>query len=238
MKASRYVTASILLLSAFLGRAQQSPVPGLYRLRVGLQTASNYYSVFYAGNATRPQSLQVTPALLSVGYAFTPRLGVQVGVAAGRDLRDTPGSTGTTLAGQYQVTGVEHDEQHWLAAPLLLRYALLPPSRRLQFEALAGLTYVYASHSEEVRNTSDGLETLHSYYYSRAAHLYATLGVAVRYGLGRHLEAVGDLSWTRNFHPGSTNDYRLATGNRLGITHGTNVGLRYRFNLPKPKEKA
>ena len=67
---------------------------------------------------------------------------------------------------------------------------------------------------------------------------FATAGLGMRYSFGRHFEAVGDVAWNHNFHEASPDLHQQVTGSRYGLTRSTNIGVRYRFNLHKPKAKA
>lgn len=158
--------------------------------------------------------------VLGGGHQLSPRTAIQLSVGAGHQLyynevtHQTP--TGQTVRDSYF-----HDD-HWLkAVPVLLRFTgTRRLYRRLQFDALAGITLLHASYYQ----TFDGYDNqqnsvVHEEHSERVTNVALTGGLSVRYRFGRHLEVVGDAALNRTL---SSNPSASAKATYL-------VGLRYRF---------
>lgn len=202
------------------------------RFYVGVQLLYRVsYQVFYPDT---PGSAGPHPWQLTVGGNVTPRLALQVGVSYTREHdHQDPAYSGTMLNGDY-VDG-SFDSKRWTyCVPVLARYALVRfPKPRLQVDGLVGLTVLGTESHEQAEQRVNGHVVQHRNVLEQATNGYYSVGMGVRCPVGRHVEAVVDCTYNRNFHSASEAINFNTTGNQHGFTRALSVGLRYRFNVRK-----
>ncbi len=226
----------LLLGNGLIAKAQVAALNDPCRYYVGLQSATNWYELYYKAGpfTTPPTSIKVSPWLLSAGYFILPRLAVQLGFAYRTRSDSYPGATGTDLQGHRILDDAFTDADKQVAVPLMLRYSLSRRKPHLRADALLGVVWAHHSFVQDSHDEVDGQITRQSSSSDRAGNFYASAGLGVRWVFNRHFEALGDFTLNRNLKDVPNYVHQQVTGNTLGLTHSVNLGLRYRFNLHKP----
>ena len=212
--------------------AQTIPVQPAYPFFVGAHSFNGTYEVFFPNTANASgteSSWQVT-----VGRNLSSRIALQLGATyARKSFVDDPSYIRTTLSGQYE-DGAYHSKRWTYCLPLLARYAVVRfPKPRLQVDAILGLSLVGTLDKFSVENRVNGQVVASYSEVNKAAHLYATGGVGLRYPFGRHFEGVFDWTYSKNFRSAPDYVHLAVTGNKLGLTKALSLGLRYRFAVQK-----
>ncbi|GAB3587390.1 hypothetical protein GCM10027345_38120 [Hymenobacter daeguensis] len=189
----------------------------------------NTYEVAYPSGTNWAS---VGPWHVVAGASLSPRLAVQVGYAYTRQAdNQDPYIVGFTTAGEL-ATGSRRSSITAHAIPLLARYQLMQRGP-LGLQALGGLTGWHSTNELDEVNTVAGRVVSGRHLSERAWQLYGSLGLGATFLVGRHVEAVADLTWNKNVQSASADVHRAATGNSWGITNALSFGLRYRFDLNK-----
>ncbi len=232
MSLLRLVPGALLLAAPLLGHAQApTPAPATPaaapRYYVGLAA---YHSNFQNLASWRQGDTGFrVPVQLTAGYQLRPRLALELGVAySGRTVRYAQNYTydanGTFAAYQYShaTTG------HLVSVSALARYGLTRrPARRLQVDALGGLTLVHGNFYNrgfEGNNNSGTFETRFFDEHYTYNTLLLTAGLGLRYRLTSRAELNLDLATNHNLR-----GLPIYGGGLAGFTGSTALGLRYRL---------
>jgi hypothetical protein len=212
-----------LAISPLLSVAQvmsRPESPGLY---IGLQAVNYRYAFVYKDGVGT--ELALNPVHMAVGYALSPRLAVQLGLAVGWSKYEST-SSGTNLSGQ-AMRGVTSDANRMQAIPILVRYTINRPEQRFQVDALFGPTFVHAWAKSDLVEYLDEQVTKQVQRSSEGWNTLLTGGLGGRYVIRDHLQLTADVLLNRN-----SRSYRqTATINRneSRLTPSIGVGVQYRF---------
>lgn len=215
----------LLLLIAYgsqvpLLLAQTAPSSSFPRYAVGASLFTGRYYIYYSDRLV--ENLVFNPAELTVSYQFRPRLAVQLGFVWYRNLVSDDVSY-TNATGKFIARYFGNGGHTDIVIPVLGRYTLTRRSRRVQFDMLAGLTYLHGRNYGSGGYTDSMQVTTPYNNNSVANNLLLTVGPSIRCALGKHLEAVSDFTFNQSFgRNGITDD-------RIDLTNSLSLGLRYRF---------
>ncbi|WP_426489601.1 outer membrane beta-barrel protein [Hymenobacter sp. 102] len=206
-----------LLLSASVHCTAQD-TPGFPRLYAGIYASAGNYPIFYPRETTS-YLIASKPVQVGVGYRFTPQWAIQVGYTGSRQaFHDAGGYIGST--GQ-AVAYDTRDTQRNTALPLLARYTVTRrTSHRLQFDALAGITVVWASYHKQGYRTENGATVFQENRANRATNAFLTVGPSLRYVLGKHLQLTGAVAVHKSLHKASASP---------GLGTSVSAGVQYLF---------
>jgi hypothetical protein len=193
----------------------------------GLQYGRQDYQLFIPGepeigrtNTRRPQ--------LTLGYQFTQRLALQVGVAPVGN-KFSYSSYGTNMAGQ-PVSEEGWSKGRSVAVPITARYTLATALwKNLHADVLAGGVFFYTNSQTNFRRVENGVITTDYQKTNKFSQFYATLGPSVRYEFGQHIGIFADWLFYKNLQSASAGNQVVSTGNRRGITNSWMLGIRCRF---------
>ena len=157
-----------------------------------------------------------------MSYQFRPRLSAQLGFVWYRTLVSDDVSY-TNAKGKVISRYLGNGGHTAIVIPVLGRYTLTHRPRRVQFDVLAGLTYLHGRNYGSGTYT-DSLQVTTPYKNNSVANnLLLTIGPSIRCVLGKHLEAVSDFTFNQSFGlHGITND-------GIDFTPSLSLGLRYWF---------
>lgn len=208
--------------------------PDRRRFYVGLQLAEGSYELYYNKAILTPTIAQVASPFI-VGFYLTDRLAIQAGYGRKASNFDRIGGIEKTTSGHITSSVIQESKADYLV-PVTLRYTLSRRQPRLRADFLLGLAYVHSAYNYDAHNEVDGVEVgPHTIDSGEGGQVCITSGLGGRWVFNRHFEAAADFSINRNLKnmPGYVR--QQVTGNTLGLTHSISLGLRYRFNLQKPK---
>ena len=189
------------------------------------------YPRFYTGASAMLGNYEVTypkigsydePVLspgLTFGYQFASRAAIQVSMQKSRALLEIeitkPVGTSQARDSYYRA------DHHNFSIPVILRLVgTRRTSRKLQFDALAGLVLIHASYSRNYSRFDDQQNVIyHEEQAEQTTNVALSIGGGVRYRFGRRIEAVADANLNRTIG--------AAAGS--GFVNVYTVGLRYRF---------
>lgn len=197
---------------------------------VSAQLASHTFEIVVPGDP--PGLAGVQPYQFTIGYFFAPRWAMQAGYSA-YHFFDERTAYGTTLASE-PTSRYLYAEAWDKAIPLLLRRSLTRnAAHRMQFDGMVGMTIVhYRDKVKIVTKTNDQI-TWQNSWSDQTTNAYLTLGPAVTYRFGQHLEGCFDFLLTKNLHNINRTFSTQQLNSTLGFQRGWNLGLRYRFNVKK-----
>lgn len=127
------------------------------RFYVGLGGFFGRYRIPYVTHTYDEAILAPTP---TAGYQLTARLGIQISWARYKASFHHEGQAYNRVTGQDIGTLYEDDSHTIMSLPILLRYATARrQEHRIQFDVLAGITFLRATHrhSEKVVDTKNSI---------------------------------------------------------------------------------
>lgn len=221
----QYATAVGLMISlgVSIGNSQAQTSSSKGQLYANLQLTNQRYAFSYPANTSTV--LALNPGCLAVGYAFTPKIALQVGAVLGRSEHEFE-SSGTTTAG-VPVGSVTWDKTKSVALPLLARYTLgRPESKRFNLDVFLGPVFIHSKLETRKTETLDGVPEEKYNTSQNAWNTALSGGLGGRYAIGKHLQIVGDVALNKN---SQVTQKLSVTGNKAGLTSSIALGLQYRF---------
>lgn len=225
----------LLFLSLLVGITPGWAQPGVaktpfLRWYGALQYGRQNYQLFIPGEPQIGRTETRRPQL-TVGYQFTPRFALQLGVAPVGE-KFSSSAYGTNQAGQ------PLSEEGWskgksLAVPLTVRYTLaLAPWKKLHVDLLAGGVVFWTNSQTNFRRIENGITTRDYHKVDKFTQFYATLGPSLRYDFGQRQQigVFADWLFYKNLRSAPSFNQVVSTGNKSGITNSIMFGVRYRFS--------
>lgn len=212
-----------LVASPLSGAAQTKSRPESPGLFLNLQLVNYRYAFVYKDGVGT--ELALNPVHVAVGYALSPRVAVQLGLAVDwSNYKST--SSGTSLSGQ-AMRGVTSDVSRTQAIPVLVRYTISRPERRFQIDGLFGPAFVHDWVKSDRVEYLDEQVTQRVQISRRGWNTLLTGGLGGRYAIGAHFQLTADVLLNRN----SRTYQQSATINRSGLrlTPSIGIGVQYRF---------
>lgn len=225
MRLRYFTTAGLLVGIAAPGFAQDAS-PAAHHFYAGLTAYSSSFQPLGGQSYLGGGSQTTVPFQVVAGYQLRPRWAVQLGAAYSGTSRAysyfgryaEPGG-----ANGYDFSNTGTSTVRALSVALLGRYTLTRKlDRRLQVDALGGVTYEHGSVSDTGLYTSNlGGPLLTSDYNSvvRTNSLLVGLGPGLRFRAARRLDVMLDVVFSSPLYGHSHFD----------LTSATALGLRYRF---------
>lgn len=202
------------------------PVPR-YRYYLGVEYGAQ---VFLVTSTTYPiQEAIVKPLNGFVGYQASPHATLQIGFSQRNPPREENLVVSSNQARQTIVSTSYRDEYDG-ALSFLLRYDVARhPTHRVFLNVLAGTTLLFHYYQLDNLVTADGQVMYETHDYAKTRNWYLTGGLSAGYRLTPNLDLLLQATANRNL---SAPDY--AAGARK-TNFGFGVGLRYGFNIGKPR---
>lgn len=217
---ARVAGAGALLLGSTAPAPAQTADPARSRAYVGAE-ATVETRVVVAGGVANGTGVYLAGGTFFGGYALTPALTLQAGLAHARggSMDDNFADDGTPkyVAETYEATV-------W-GLPLGLRLRLSQPTRRLQVEALAGLSLYHIQQTQtynrlKTQVSTDGWTPIVS--HDRAVNGYLNLGLGLRYSFSPSWSIGSDILLNGNVrHTGYFG---------IGPGAGATPGVRHHFH--------
>lgn len=223
MRQHAIVAGLMIFLGTSIGTSHAQTNDRNGHLYANLQLTNQRYAFSYPANSNTV--LALNPGYLAVGYAFTPKIAVQIGAVLGKSEHEFE-SSGTTTSG-VPIGSVTWDKTKSVAFPLLARYTLgRPENKRFNLDVFLGPVFI---HSKQETRKTETLNGVAEEKYNTSQNAWNTAlsgGLGGRYTLGRHLQIIGDVSLNKN---SQVTQKVSVTGNKAGITTSVSLGLQYRF---------
>jgi hypothetical protein len=239
MNAYKIIATFMLAVFNSLNTSAQSfEAKRKFMFYVTVSRGDSKYVVRYPYTPTYPfGSISFSSWRPAVGFFISPQLAIEY-TWSKHSRTDRQTATGTTMNGRPAMEELLSTNDAW-AIPLTARYNLLRgKQRRFNVDVLAGLSFVNSRATSRFTRIEDG-QVVNGYYVeAEGSGFHGMVGLAGRYAVGQHFELVGDFGFNRPLRKVEPEYYRLIIGNPSGLTRNRSIGLRYRFNLRKPRKVA
>ena len=199
--------------------AGPAPGPAAPHLFVGLGAGLLQYQL--PGGYTVNLHTRVPALVPTVGVAFGPRWSLQLSAvyAAHRDAGQYDRITFLATGGATtQNTTVTTGQRTW-AVPVLVRYALRPPTRRFQLDVLGGVGLVSYAFRRQQTTDSAGVRVTDTDRTTRHVGVHVSLGLGLRYALTPQLSLTGDALVTRIVNSPAPQGNAIAPSLVLGLRY-------------------
>ena len=197
---------------------------------VAAQLSNHRFEVVVPGKV--PGLTGTAPYQFTVGYWVSPQWAVQMDYSSQHFLNERT-AYGISTTGN-QISKYLYVESHTRALFTSARRQLTrKQGHRVQFDALVGGGFVHYRDSIAIVNKTDGRITSKGGYSDQANNFYLALSPALTFRFNRHFEGCFELLFTKNLNNIGRSYSTQVLNSTLGFQRGFNLGLRYRFNLPR-----